>query len=257
MFRSVSSQQLRAFVGSEYRAQGNPCRVFQLDSQPDSAPPVADITQCVYWLNGEHTISVKCWGPTGQSITLCGHGMLCCATAASAGGLAPQKLEMNGVMARFDRDAKISWLGMPGIETRQEAVPDWAGKIFYAAPKRAASAGGDSGYLVLEWAEDTALETLPVPTNELMRLTKRALIVSCKDNLRGDGSIRFRYFAPQHGVLEDTATGSAMRVLAGYWRHRGCGDRLHALQCSPMGGELYSRIDSDATWIGGRVEIED
>ena len=69
------------------------------------------------------------------------------------------------------------------------------------------------------------------------------------------GSI-FRYFAPQHGIAEDIATGSAMRVLADFWQAQGGYNELRAWQCSVEGGHLFSRIQGGITWVGGRVEAE-
>ena len=87
-------------------------------------------------------------------------------------------------------------------------------------------------------------------------LSQRSLIVarrvSAHTSLRGE-NIQYRYFAPQHGVPEDIATGSAMRVVAAYWQSRGVGDNLMALQRSADGGWLQSRIKDGRTWIGGRV----
>jgi hypothetical protein len=44
-----------------------------------------------------------------------------------------------------------------------------------------------------------------------------------------------------------------MRLLASYWRGRGLGDRLTALQRSPQGGLLHSEVDRNLTWVGGTV----
>ena len=59
-----------------------------------------------------------------------------------------------------------------------------------------------------------------------------------------------RYFAPQYGVEEDIATGSAMRVLAQYWSSRF--KQLTVYQCSPQGGLLLSRHTATHVEVGGR-----
>jgi hypothetical protein len=48
-----------------------------------------------------------------------------------------------------------------------------------------------------------------------------------------------------------------MRVLALYWQQRGLGDELQALQRSPEGGLLWSRVREQTTWVGGRVSFTD
>ncbi len=74
------------------------------------------------------------------------------------------------------------------------------------------------------------------------------------DQARCGENIQYRYFAPQFGVPEDSATGSAMRVLAAYWQQRGYGDEQRALQRSAAGGWLLSRVEGERTWIGGHVQ---
>jgi predicted PhzF superfamily epimerase YddE/YHI9 len=99
---------------------------------------------------------------------------------------------------------------------------------------------------------------IPVPDTSLGIYTRRALIVTCavsKDLALQGENIHLRYFAPQYGIAEDAATGSAMRVLAGYWQQRGLGDELQALQRSPEGGLLWSRVQNQTTWVGGYVSF--
>ena len=58
-----------------------------------------------------------------------------------------------------------------------------------------------------------------------------------------------RCFAPSVGIDEDPVTGSAHSTLVPYWAKRLKKDKLHALQLSRRGGELFCR------YLGGRVEI--
>ena len=60
----------------------------------------------------------------------------------------------------------------------------------------------------------------------------------------GSPSIDFyqRYFAPQHGVNEDSATGSAHAVLARYWQQKRGQHQFIARQCSSAGGILHSKL---------------
>ncbi len=166
---------------------------------------------------------------------------------------------MNGITVRFESQQGISWLAFPSIDVEAVAVPDWVRALLGATPEQAATAGPENGYLIVEMAADCDLAALPAPGDALTKRSTRSLIVTRRttggDSLQGE-TIQFRYFAPQFGVPEDTATGSAMRVLANYWRHRGEGDEQKALQRSAGGGWLQSRIEGEYTWIGGRVIAE-
>ena len=48
-----------------------------------------------------------------------------------------------------------------------------------------------------------------------------------------------RFFAPRAGVPEDPVTGSAHCTLIPYWSKRLCKTKLHALQLSKRGGEVF------------------
>jgi len=166
---------------------------------------------------------------------------------------AVSELDMNGLAVAFNAEDDLAWIGLPQISCSAVPVPGWVREFFPDGPWRAALAGDDNGYLVLEWPAGFDLPSLPVPGYSLRRRTMRSLIVTCVDRSDPTIDVQLRYFAPQHGVPEDTATGSAMRVLATYWMNRELNDGLRAYQCSPYGGLLRSRIRGELTWIGGRV----
>ncbi|MDP5052302.1 MAG: PhzF family phenazine biosynthesis protein [Congregibacter sp.] len=220
---------------------------------PAAQSPSPDLyTQCHSWRVDDDVCAVRCWSPADTPIKLCGHGLLCCGAAWQQRGHEVSQFEMNGLRAAFHADDEMFWIGLPSISCSACRVPHWIGEFFTVPPWRAAEAGDDDGYLVLEWPEGFDLRDLSVPPYALRRRTRRALIVTTRSSGTST-DVQLRYFAPQHGVPEDIATGSAMRVLATYWMNRELDSQLSALQCSPCGGELFSRIGDDLTWVGGRV----
>ena len=227
---------------------------------PESAPGPEGITRCASWRVGDRQAAVACWGPSGRAIQCCGHGLLSCAAAWLAdwgkGGL----LLAGDTEIPFKGDAGLVWLAFPpaGIESCQ--VPAWTASILGEGAQQAALSGPDDGYLVLEYPPGTRLSGLRAPGAALEKKTARALIVSCRVTIQSalaEEQIHFRYFAPQYGMDEDAATGSAMRVLASYWQSRGLGDHLKAVQCSPEGGLLLSRMEDGHCWVGGHVIAEE
>lgn len=64
-----------------------------------------------------------------------------------------------------------------------------------------------------------------------------------------------RFFAPRAGVPEDPVTGSAHCTLVPYWSRRLGKTRLHALQLSARGGELFCVNEGDRVLIGGKAAI--
>jgi predicted PhzF superfamily epimerase YddE/YHI9 len=62
-----------------------------------------------------------------------------------------------------------------------------------------------------------------------------------------------RFFAPGKGVPEDPVTGRAHCTLIPYWSKRLGKKKLHALQVSPRGGELWCEDRGDRVTISGRA----
>jgi len=152
------------------------------------------------------------------------------------------------------RSEGLIWLAFTTPEINTIQAPDWTNQLLGVVPLHAALAGPEDGYLIVETQLDTDLRAIPGPGDALAAHTRRALVLTCQSSPgRSPENIHYRYFAPQYGNPEDTATGSAMRVLSAYWQDRGLGPELTALQCSPAGGWLHSRFRNNRTWVGGRV----
>jgi len=225
------------------------------DGDPGGNPDHTPRTLCRSWLRDDNVAEIRCWSESGNAIQTCGHGLLCAGVAWHLTGTPVTALVMNGLRGDFQRAGSNAWVALPALPTAPCRPPDWLAQYFPSAPTRCAQAGGSGGYLVLEWPAGTALSAFTAPGPELGQHTRRALIATSTNQHDEDIDIRFRYFAPQYDNREDAATGSAMRVLADYWRNRK-GDALTAWQCSPAGGLLFSRRERDRSWVGGRVQLE-
>lgn len=81
----------------------------------------------------------------------------------------------------------------------------------------------------------------------------RGLVVTA----RGDASCDFasRFFAPQSGIPEDPATGSAHCALAPYWAAALGRETLHARQLSARGAELWCTLAGDRVRIAGHAVL--
>ena len=73
----------------------------------------------------------------------------------------------------------------------------------------------------------------------------------------GDGDIDFvsRYFAPNHGVDEDPATGSAHCVLTPYWAGRLGKQQLRAQQISARVGDLICTLRGERVTLAGHAVL--
>ena len=246
-----------AFTGppdSAAVAQGNPCLVVPSEYLPGTPPVASGITRCATWPVGPLRAGVQCWGPSGEKIQCCGHGLLSCAALWQQQWGEPGVLVAGAQEVPCNVEQGINWLAFPTLATEPLDVPGWAEDTLGLRPQRAAIAGPDDGYLILEATAGASLQEANPPGDALATHTRRALILTCRTANSSSGEdIHYRYFAPQYGSAEDIATGSAMRVLAPYWNARGQGPELSALQCSAEGGWLYSHLEGGITWIGGHV----
>jgi PhzF family phenazine biosynthesis protein len=65
----------------------------------------------------------------------------------------------------------------------------------------------------------------------------------------------YRFFAPQHGIPEDSATGSAQCTLMPYWVERLGRSSLHSRQLSPRGAEFWSELAGERVRIAGEAVL--
>jgi predicted PhzF superfamily epimerase YddE/YHI9 len=253
--------RVRSFANPQRGLAGNVCNLHFGDHAP--AITVSGETHCHVRALDSRVHDVSCH-VGGQSIQCCGHGLLAAAAMLfRITGRDSACLAMNGSLIEAERQpgSDLVWIAFStaaieragSIQLQRDAagLADLLGLQAQHITDMATS-GGDDGYLVLRMRDGFDLTTLSPPGQALADFTRRALIATTL--LDRGGGIGLRYFAPRHGVGEDTATGSGMRILAGYWSNHF--DQLWATQFSPAGGELFSRIAGTITRIGGRVVTE-
>lgn len=246
------------FFGDE--VAGNVCKVIIVQQSLNMPASLSgEYTQCVSQHQSNGSIEVACWTASGNEIMCCGHGLLASA-ACWLNNMKQTKVTLHSkgshVVAYCEQD--LYWLSFSRYNLIPCDVPDWIGEIFDTRPVTAAKLGENNGYLVLEWASGFSLTSLIVPNERLSRFTSRALIVTTMGQAETQfpkANIQYRYFAPQYGVPEDPATGSAMRVLAEYWYQKAGFLTLQAHQCSPTGGVLHSQLQENFIKVGGKVRI--
>ncbi|WP_153913371.1 PhzF family phenazine biosynthesis protein [Shewanella sp. TC10] len=73
-----------------------------------------------------------------------------------------------------------------------------------------------NGYLIVPLASKEAVVNFDFDEKKFSELTQQALIVTYKAANKNE--IFFRYFSPQYGAKEDSATGSAAPVIAEFWQ---------------------------------------
>lgn len=201
---------------------------------------------CAAWPDGDG-LQVRCFNG-GIAIEFCGHGLLASACAHTRQGPMPAWLETGSRRFGVSREDDLWWLHcsrLPITAADPAVVAGW----FNQPPEAAATAGGDSGYWILHWPDGFALAELEPRLDLIAGETKRAVIATCRAPTGDPCDIRLRYFAPRYGNDEDSVTGSACAVVAGYWQQ----PSLTVHQCSPRGGLVQVRIEGDRVAVGGHI----
>lgn len=103
------------------------------------------------------------------------------------------------------------------------------------------------------YRDESEVRTLK-PNMELLAQMDRFGVIVTAPGTEGVDFVS-RFFAPARGVPEDPVTGSAHCTLIPYWAKRLNKTRLHALQVSPRGGELFCEERGDRVIIAGRAAL--
>lgn len=102
-------------------------------------------------------------------------------------------------------------------------------------------AGQEQDYIVAVLANEAQVAQFQPDLTALIEDCPRAMIITAPSS-SPDLDFVLRYFAPQYGVPEDSATGSANAVLAPYWAQRLGKNDLRSRQLSEKGGQFYLSV---------------
>ena len=213
----------------------------------------------VFVAGGDGRYVAESFSPAGRRIRFCGHGALAAAWVVfDQHEPAATLLEFANAVQSWQARRSVSELSditltYPQPSVADCAVPEFAAKVLGVQPLRAATAGGSSGYLILQLADADTVRTLQPDYSAITVATDRALIVTARDQFTGGSGCVFRYFAPQYGTPEDAATGSAAVQLAAFWAPRLQSKNFSALQLSPEGAWLQLRCEAGSVDLAARV----
>jgi PhzF family phenazine biosynthesis protein len=243
--------QVDAFTSQVFR--GNPAAVCLLESWPDDATLQSiaaenNLSDTAYLLGGDGVYDIR-WMTPVQEVDLCGHATLASAFVLFAGaekGRDEVVFRSKSGELKVRREGDLLTLDFPARPpqpvTASEDLLEGLGR-----PPREVWAARD--YLAVFETEDE-VRTLAPDYERLARVDRFAVIATARGT-RVDFVSRF--FAPRQGIPEDPVTGSAHCTLVPFWSKRLGKKKLHALQVSPRGGELFCEDRGDRVAISGRA----
>lgn len=247
--------QVDAFTSRIFR--GNPAAVCPLPAwlDDDLMQAVAaenNLSETAFFV-GEYGLYHLRWFTPRAEVKLCGH-----ATLASAFVLFTQ-LGYEGDTVLFDtlsgrlevrRDGDLLEMNFPSYPPAEVEDPPTALLLGLGQPPLAVLHGADDYFAVYE--DEETIRALRPKLERFEELDSRGVAVTAP-GVQAD--FVSRYFAPRLGVPEDPVTGSIHSVLTPYWAGRLGKQRLHALQLSARGGELWCENRGDRVTIAGHAAL--
>ena len=120
-----------------------------------------------------------------------------------------------------------------------------------AVPLKPRAVLHNSAYLAI-FDDETQIREMSLNITLLKKLGEEGLIISARGK---EVDFVSRFFVPGAGIDEDPATGFAHTLLIPYWSELLKKKKLHALQVSSRGGEIFCEdLDSRVNISGRAVE---
>ncbi len=268
-----SEADVQVFADNDF--SGNPVRVCQLACQPEQMQwsQLAELsnqkdsigkplTICFLIPNPQQNSAECRWYQGGREVQLCGSALLAAAhTLHTHAGiklpatllreLQPDKKPQQFVVDQHNKDYCFS---LPRFSLYPEEIPLAARQWFNTLPVHCMSTGEEQGYWILEF--DNPITELQPQLDAISATTQRAIIATSL-NAPAGYDYELRYFAPQYGIDEDIATGSANAVLACYWGQWLERKRFNVLQragnVEGCGGSIRVELVDDNVRVCGKV----
>jgi len=251
-------------------AQGNQSAVVTLKKKITGVDELSHIatniykeksvaTSCFIINEDNEQFEVRCFNRDSE-IQCCGHGLI----AAAKVIFSRSKLiniVLNRNIAAVNKDDEIE-LSLPRISAKVCETADWANKAMtYGGecllPNQTAISEKLDGYLLFEFNPNLSLDVfseLLLDLNTVCESTKRAIVIIQFDE--ENRHLYTRYFAPQYGVKEDSATGSVMRFVGDYIMQTYNIAEYQVNQCSKEGGYMKIKCREKDVLITANATIE-
>ncbi|HEY6547799.1 MAG TPA: PhzF family phenazine biosynthesis protein [Vicinamibacteria bacterium] len=233
---------------------GNPAGVVPLSAWLDDATLQAiaaenNVTETAFFVGEQGSYAIRWFTPTTE-VDLCGHATLASGFVLSLlhpGVLAAEFKSRSGPL-RVSRDGDLFALDFPTRNPRQVDLSGALQAALGARPKEVWAARD----LMAVYETEEEVRGLK-PDLPLLSAYDTFAVLATAPGREADFVSRF--FAPRQGIPEDPVTGSAHCTLVPYWARRLGKPKLHALQVSARGGELFCEDRGDRVSIAGRAVL--
>ncbi len=245
--------QVDAFTDRSFA--GNPAAIVPLDAPITDAAMQAiaaenNLSETAFLLPQGDRFNLR-WFTPAREVDLCGHATLATAWVMFE-RLACQKSEIvfdtkSGALT-VSRDGDWLWMDFPADPAVPVPCPD-ALREGLGRPPMEVHAAAD--YLAVFESEE-AVRALAPDFRALVRLDRRGVIATAPGRKVDFVS---RFFAPNYGIDEDPATGSAHCTLAPFWSERLAKKEMLAHQVSARGGVIRCEPRGSRVRLGGQAAL--
>jgi PhzF family phenazine biosynthesis protein len=235
---------------------GNPAAVMPLprwlpDATMQAVAAENNLAETAFFVKERTGYHVRWFTPVHE-VDLCGHATL------AAAYVVMRFLEPHLTQVSFDsvsgplgvgREGDLLELDFPSRPPEKSEVP--AALLEGLGGVKPVEVLASRDYLCVLESEEQVRELKP-DLQRFAQLDRLGVIVTARGR---DVDFVSRFFAPNVGVPEDPVTGSAHCTLVPYWAQKLGKARLHALQVSPRGGELYCSDRGPRVGIAGQAVL--
>jgi PhzF family phenazine biosynthesis protein len=232
---------------------GNPAAVCPLESWLDDRTMQAiaaenNLAETAFFVGGGGRYDLRWFTPVVE-VDLCGH-----ATLASAyvifnrlePSLSAVSFRSKSGELRVTRSGDRLTLDFPAWPPTKREVTEAVTGALGAAPREV----WESHDLMAVYDSEDDVRRLDPAMDRVAALEAFAVIATAPGRTADFVS---RFFAPRHGIPEDPVTGRAHCTLTPYWARRLSKPKLHAVQLSRRGGELFCEDRGERVAISGQA----
>lgn len=243
--------QIDAFTNKVF--SGNPAAVCPLEHWFDdnilqSIAAENNLSETAFFVKTRETFELRWFTPVDE-VDLCGHATLATAFVIFTEidtSLETVKFQTKSGELIVSRKNDLLAMDFPSRPARKCEIPGDIVRGLKVNPGEVLLA---RDYLIVYESEEIVRSLQPQ-----MELLSDPQALGVIVTAPGD-SVDFvsRFFVPKLGIPEDPVTGSAHCTLIPYWAERLGKDKLHALQVSQRGGELFCELQKERVKIAGKA----
>jgi PhzF family phenazine biosynthesis protein len=234
--------------------KGNPAAVCPLESWLDgrlmqNIAAENNLSETAFYAREKQGWRIRWFSPK-KEVDLCGH-----ATLATTHVLFSHEGEQGNVISFNSRSGILKVrkqddllvLDFPADKIKKVTAPASLVKAVGRKPLEAFR--GREDYMLVYKSKKDILQIEP-DFRALLKTRARGVIITAPGK---EADFVSRFFAPQFGINEDPATGSAHTTLTPYWSKRLNKTELVAHQLSERQGKMFCKMRGERVEIGGRA----